>query len=148
MSLVENKKAHFTYEFHERYTAGMELLGFEVKALRAKRASLEGAHVTVRGGEAYLIGMTIHPYQPGNTPKDYDPVRNRRLLLSKKEIAELATAEDSKGLTIVPMSVYNEKRKLKIRIAVATKKKTHDKRETIKKRESERDVAREVKGFR
>jgi len=148
MSLVQNKKAHFNYEILERYDAGLELFGPEVKALRDSRGSLEGAHVTVRGGEAYLIGMTIPPYQPGNTQKGYDPMRNRRLLLTKDEIAELGTRESAKGLTIVPISVYNKGRNLKVEIAVVRGKKTYDKREVIKKREASRDVLREIKGAR
>lgn len=147
MALIENKKAHFDYLIQDRYQAGIELLGVEVKALRAKHASLEGAHVTVRGGEAYLIGATINPYQPNNAQVGYDANRNRRLLLTKEEIAELAKAEDTKGLTIVPISVYNKQRKLKIEIGVGVKKKQHDKRETIKKREAERDIARDTKSF-
>ena len=148
MALIENKKVHFNYEILERYEAGIELLGIEVKAIRAKHGSLEGAHVTVRGGEAYLIGMTINPYQPNNTPKGYEATANRRLLLTKKEIAELAAQELKKGLTIVPISVYNKKRKLKVDIAVVVKKKSHDKRETLKKRESERDIMRDIKSSR
>ena len=148
VALIENKKAHFNYEIMERYEAGIELLGIEVKAIRAKHGSLEGSHVTVRGGEAYLIGMTINPYQPNNTPKGYEATKNRRLLLTKKEIAELAAQELKRGLTIVPISVYNKKRKLKVEIAVVVKKKTHDKRETLKKRESERDIMREIKTSR
>lgn len=145
MALIQNKKAHFNYEILERYEAGMELLGCEVKSLRASRASLEGAHITVRGGEAYLIGATIEPYQAGNTPKNYDPSRNRRLLLTKEEIATLAAEESKKGLTIVPLSVYNKNRKLKLELAVVRGKREHDKRETLKKREHERDIMRDIK---
>ena len=148
MSLVQNKKAHFNFEILDRYDAGIELFGPEVKALRDSRGSLEGAHVIVRGGEAYLIGMTIPPYQPGNTPKDYDPMRNRRLLLTKEQLAELAAKESAKGLTIVPISVYNKGRNLKVELAVVRGKKTYDKREVIKKREASRDVLREIKGSR
>ncbi len=148
MSIIDNKKVHFNYEILERYEAGIELLGVEVKALRAKRASLDGSHVTVRGGEAYLIGMTIQPYQANNSAKTYDATRNRRLLLTKDEIAELSSQEDKKGLTIVPISVYNKGRKLKVEIAVAKNKKAHDKRETLKKREAERDVMRDIKSTR
>ncbi len=148
MTLIVNKKVHFNYEALERYEAGIELLGIEVKAVRAKRGSLEGAHITVRGGEAYIIGMTIEPYQMANTVKGHEPARNRRLLLTKKEIAELATQESKKGLTIVPLGVYNKGRKLKVEIAVVKNKKTHDKRETLKKREAERDVMRDIKSMR
>lgn len=148
MALVQNKKIHFNYEILERYEAGIELLGVEVKSLRAGRGSLEGSHVTVRGGEAYLIGATIQPYQAGNLLKGYEATRNRRLLLTKDEIAELSAQESKKGLTIVPVSVYTKGRKLKVEIAVVRGKKTHDKRETLKKRESERDIMREIKGSR
>jgi SsrA-binding protein len=144
MALIENKKARFDYEILETYAAGMELLGFEVKALRGSLGSLEGSHVTVRGGEAYIIGMSIPPYQANNTPDGYDPERTRRLLLNKAEIAELANIEDKKGLTIVPISVYNRDGLLKVDIAVAKGKKKFDKRETLKKRDSDREVRREI----
>ncbi|MBI5077750.1 MAG: SsrA-binding protein SmpB [Candidatus Yonathbacteria bacterium] len=146
MALVQNKKIHFNYEILERYDAGVELSGGEVKSLRAGRGSLEGSHVTVRGGEAFLIGATIQPYQANNAPKGYDATRNRRLLLTKDEIAELSAQESKKGLTIVPVSVYSKGHKLKVEVAVVRGKKTHDKRETLKKREAERDVMRDIKG--
>ena len=148
MSLIENKKIHFNYEILERYEAGIELFGIEVKAVRAGRGSLEGSHVTVRGGEACLFVATIKPYHAGNTLKDYDATRNRKLLLTKTEIAELSAQESKKGLTIVPIAVYNKNRKLKVEIAIVRGKKTHDKRETIKKREAERDVMRDIKSAR
>ena len=103
-----------------------------------KRGALDGAHVTVRGGEAYLINSEIPPFQPRNMPEDYDPRRNRRLLLTKKELTQLAGMESRKGLTIVPVSVYTKGRKLKIKIAVVRGKKKHDKREKIKKKDFER----------
>lgn len=145
MSLVENKKAHFNYEILKQYEAGIELLGVEVKSLRNKQGSLEGAHIIVRGGEVFLVGATIQPYQAGNTDKSYDPMRNRRLLLTKEEIIELSDEEAKKGLTIVPLAVYSKGRKIKVGIAVVRGKKTHDKRETLKKREHERDVMRDIK---
>lgn len=145
MSLIQNKKAHFNYEILDKFEAGLELLGFEVKSLKKGQGSLEGAHVTVRGGEAYVIGMQVPPYQPANTPKDYDPLRHRRLLLTKKEISRLAGEEGQKGLTIVPISVYNKGRKLKIEIALVRGKKKYDKRETIKKRDTEREMRREAR---
>ena len=148
MALVQNKKIHFNYEILERYEAGIELFGSEVKSLRAGHGSLEGSHVTVRGGEAYLIGTTIQPYQVNNITKGYDATRNRRLLLTKEEIATLATQESKKGLTIVPVTVYNKARKLKVEIAVVRGKKTYDKRESIKKREADRDVMRDIKSTR
>lgn len=148
MSLIQNKKVHFNYEILERFDAGIELLGTEVKAVRAGRGSLDGSHVTVRGGEAYLIGATIQPFQAGNVPKGYEGTRNRKLLLTKTEIAEIGAQESKKGLTIVPISVYNKGHKLKVEIAIVRGKKTQDKRETIKKREAERDVMRDIKSTR
>jgi len=144
-SLIQNKKAYFNYEITEKFTAGMELFGFEVKSAREKKGQLEGAYVTIRGGEAYLIGANIPAYQPKNAPIDFDPLRNRKLLLTKKEIKQLADVEAKKGLTIVAISVYNAGRKLKIEIGIAKGKKSFDKRETIKKRETDREIRRTLK---
>lgn len=144
-TLVENKKAYFNYEILEKFEAGIELLGPEVKSLGNKRGSLEGSRVIARGGEAFLIGMNIPPYQPNNMPKDYDPLRNRRLLLTKKEIDVIGGAESKKGLTIVPISLYTKGRRIKVSIGIARGKKKYDKRESIKKRDTERDVAREMR---
>jgi len=144
-AFVTNRKAHFNYEILEKLEAGIELLGHEVKSVKNAQANLEGAHVTVRGGEAYLVGATITPYQPANTPADYDPARNRRLLLTKKELADLEGKESQKGLTIVPISMYSKGRKLKLEIAIVRGKKKFDKRQTIKKRDSKRDIERTLK---
>jgi len=143
---AENRKARFDYEILEKYETGIELLGTEVKSVRGGRMSLEGAFVIARGGEVYLINANIPPYQPKNAPKDYDPLRNRKLLLTKKEIGELGGSEKNKSLTIVPISVYNKNRKIKVRIALVKGKKTRDKRATIQKRETDRDIRRELKG--
>ncbi len=142
---AENRKARFDYEVLEKYEAGIELLGAEVKSVRGGRMSLEGAFVIIRGGEVYLINSNIPPYQVKNVPTDYDPLRNRKLLLTKKEIAELAGSGKNKSLTIVPISVYNKNRKIKLEIALVKGKKKHDKRETIKKRETDRELRREYK---
>lgn len=145
MALVENKRARFDFDLQKEFEAGIELLGTEVKAIRAKRGSLAGARVLVRGGEAYLVGASIPPYQPENVDESYDPERVRRLLLSKKELAELAGADVAKGLTIVPLSLYNKQRKLKLSFALARGKKGRDKRETIKERETKIAIERAMK---
>lgn len=145
MSLVSNKKAYFDYEILEKLEAGIELLGQEVKSLKGGQGSLLGARVVVRGKEVFVINMNIPPYQPKNTPKDYDRERSRRLLLSKKEIQELEKVEGQKGLTIIPISVYNKGRKLKLEIAIVRGKKKYDKRETLKKRDFERESRRSLK---
>lgn len=138
-----NKKAGFNYDIKETYSSGMELLGFEVKSLRKGQGSLEGSYVTVRGNEAYLVGAFIPPFQEKNAPKDFDPRRNRKLILTSKEIRELEKIEKTKGLTIVPISVYNKGRFLKLDIGIGTGKKKFDKRESIKKHNVERDIRRE-----
>ncbi len=138
--LIHNRKASFNYEILERFEAGLKLTGPEVKSLRKGQGALDGAYVTVRGGEAFLIGMFIPPYQVNNQAS-YDPLRQRKLLLTKKELNALAGIE--KGLTIVPISVYNKGRHVKIEIASVRGKKQFDKRETIKKRDVERDIRRE-----
>ncbi len=147
MSLIQNKKIYFDYEILEKFEAGLKLRGFEVKSLRAGHGSLAGAYIIIRGGEAFVVGMHISPYQTGNTPKEYDPYRIRKLLLNKKEIAELAGYEKKKGLTIVPVSVYNKKRTLKVEIAVARGKKKYDKRESLKKKQDARDIGRTLKNL-
>jgi SsrA-binding protein len=145
-SYAENRKARFNYEFVEKYETGIELLGTEVKSVRAGQMSLEGAFVIVRGGEAFLINANIPPYQPKNAPKNYDQLRNRKLLLTKKELSELAGNEKNKSLTIVPISVYNKNRKIKVEIALVKGKRKTDKRQTIQKRETDREIRREYKG--
>src|SRR3989344_4515547 len=116
---ADNSKVLFDYEILERFTAGIELLGMEVKSVREGKISLRGAFVTIRGNEAYLMGADIPAYQPKNAPKEYDAVRARKLLLLKSEIEKLRNAEGTKGLTIVPLSVYNNGRFLKLDIAIA-----------------------------
>jgi len=142
MSLIENSKVGFDYQVIETIEAGLELLGFEVKSLRAGQGSLKGARVVARGGEAYLVGATIPAWQVANAPKDYDAMRTRKLLLSKKQIAQVSSAEGQDGLTIVPISVYNKGQKLKLSIGIARGKKKADKRQDIKKRDDERRMRR------
>lgn len=142
--LIENKKARMRFSVLETFSAGLELTGAETKSLRSKQGSLDGARVLVRGGEAYLVGMTIPPYQAGNTPKDYDPTRTRRLLLTKKEIAQLSDAEGTKGLTVVPLSLFNN-RYVKAQIAIVRGKGKADRREELKKKEAVKEAARALR---
>ncbi len=139
---AENRKAYFNYEILEKITAGIELLGFEVKAVKDGKMSLDGAYAIIRGSEAFLINSNISPLQPKNIPLDFDPRRNRRLLLTKKEIKRLGDMENQKGLTISALSVYNMGKKLKVELGIVRGKKTHDKRESIKKRETDREIRR------
>ena len=152
MNLLENKKVHLRYAILETFQAGMSLSGGETKSLRAKLGSLEGSRIVVRGGEAYLVGATIPPYQPSNISGSktkigtaaYDPEKPRKLLLNKKELHEVAEAETRKGLTVVPIEVYNAGRYIKVRIAIVRGKGKADKREDLKKKDAERDSAREI----
>lgn len=146
-TLVENTKARFNYEITDTLEAGVELLGLEVKSLKSKRGSLDGAYAIVRGGEAYLINVFIPPYQEANTPADYDAKRNRRLLLTKKEIAKMVAFEEGgRNLTVVPISVYTKGDRVKVEIAFAKGKKKFDKRETVKRREADIEARRAMKG--
>ena len=136
----KTKRAYFDYAIAKTYEAGLELFGFEVKAIKTGRVNLAGSYVIVKNGEALLINADIPPYQPKNTPADYDPQRSRRLLLRREEIKELLGARTGQGLTVVPLKLYSKGGKIKLEIGLARRKKKTDKRETIKKR----DVAREL----
>lgn len=148
MSLIENGKVRFNYVVKDKFEAGIELFGHEVKTIRMKHGSLDGSYIVVKGGEIFLYKAFIPPYQEKNTPKSYDPYRVRRLLLNKKEIAKLATMDIGKTrLTIVPISMYNKGAKIKLEIAIAQGKSSIDKRETIKKRETDREIRRSLKNY-
>ena len=143
---IRNQKATFDYEILEKWEAGLVLLGLEVKSLKSGRgASLAGSYISFENGEAYLVGATIAPYQPGNTPEDYKPERRRKLLLNEKELKELEQKTNERGLTIIPLSLYSKRNQLKLEIGLARGKKTRDKRETIKKREAKRQIERSLK---
>lgn len=142
---IQNKKARFNFEFLEEFEAGVVLSGHEVKSIRVGKGNLTGSYVLIRGGEAFLVGATISPYQTANTPKEYDPERTRKLLLHQKELSKLERESEQVGLTIVPVQWYNKNGKVKLKIALARGKKKHDKRETIKARDSKRDLQRILK---
>jgi SsrA-binding protein len=140
--LAANRSARHDYYIEEKIEAGVALTGTEIKSLRAGRASLAESYVKVQDGEALLIGMNISPYEHGNI-HNVDPMRVRRLLLHKKEIARLAVRTEQQGLTIAPLRVYlNDRGVAKVEIAVARGKKLYDKRETIATRDAERRMKR------
>lgn len=140
-----NRKASFDYEILETYEAGLSLLGFEVKSIRGGRASLVGAFVVIRAGEVYALNMNVPPYQPGNTPANYESTRTRKLLLKKSEISELIGKTEKTGLTIVALKLYNKGGKLKLQIGLAWHKKKRDKRTALKKKAVEREAGRRLK---
>ncbi len=150
--LAQNRKANFDYQILEKFEAGISLIGQEVKSIRSGRASLKGSYVvlkhSVKGGtpEVFLIGANIPPYQPKNITKDYNPERSRKLLLKKSEIKYLIGKTKEKGLTLVPLRVYTKTRMIKIEFGIGKGKKKADKREIIKKRETEREIRKALKG--
>src|ERR1700752_26507 len=147
ISIARNPKARHDYHLLETWEAGLVLTGTEVKSLRDRKASLNEAYAHVRNGEVWLEGMTISHYGPGsyNNPP---PARSRKLLLHKREIRKLLGATTQKGLTVVPLEVYFKDGLAKVAIALAKAKKAHDKREDLKRRVAEREMARVVKGRR
>ena len=143
--IAVNRRAYFDYEILETYEAGIELFGFEVKSVKAGRMNLAGSFVVMKDARPELLNASIPPYQPKNAPADYDPARSRRLLLHKAEIKELIGKTSQKGLTIIPLKVYNKRNRVKLLIGMARHKKAQDKRETIKKREAAREIDRTLK---
>ncbi len=142
---AENSKARFDYEILETISGGLLLSGNEVKSIRQGKISIVGAFASIRGGEAFLMGANIEPYQPKNIIGEYDRERPRKILLTKGELKKLEDIDKTKSLTIVPLSVYNKGRYIKIDIGIARGKKKFDKRESIKKRDIERDLKRTLK---
>lgn len=144
-TIALNKKAKFEYTLHERFEAGIELTGWEVKSLRAGKAQLTDTYVLLKDGEAFLLGCNITPLPSASDHVQADPQRTRKLLLHKKEIARLFGATQQKGQTCIPIALYWKGNNVKCEIALATGKKTHDKRRAIKERDWNRDKARLLK---
>lgn len=142
--LASNKKAFFDYEILEKLESGIVLTGAEVKSVKLGQISLKGAHVAISNNALTLIGCYINPYKFARN-ENYDPLRTRTLLVKKAEFSRLIGKKQEQGLTIVPLSVYTKRGFVKLEIAVAKGKKKHDKRDTIKKREQEREIARKTK---
>lgn len=140
--IAENRRARFDYFIEERYEAGLSLQGWEVKALRAGKANITEAYVYLRDQEVYLLGAHITPLNTTSTHVHADPVRTRKLLLNAHEIAHLIGSVERKGYTIVPLELYWQRGKAKLRIGLAKGKKQHDKRATEKDRDWSRDKAR------
>lgn len=148
--LAKNKKVFFNYEILEKFEAGIILKGFEVKSLRERGVSLDGTYITISKDEkerpqVCWTGGNINPYQPKNIYIEYNPKKDRRLLLKKKEIDYLIEKSNEKGLTLVPVSVYTKKSFIKMELALVRGKKMHDKRESIKNREIDRKIKSELK---
>jgi len=144
-TLTTNPRAKFDYQILETYEAGLVLTGFEVKAAKSGRLNLKSSYITIKNNEAFLINAQLMPYQPKNTPADYDPNRTRKLLLHKKEIKALIGRIKERGLTLTPIRVYTKRNRIKIEFGLGQGKRKIDKREKIKKRESDRRIERALK---
>ncbi len=142
MSIAQNKKAFHDYFIEEKYEAGLALLGWEVKSIRAGRGNLKEAYVTVRGEEVYLIGAHISPLPTVSTHITADPVRSRKLLLHAEEIRRLIGKVERAGYTLVPLDLHFKGGRIKLEIGLAKGKKQHDKREAEKQRDWQREKSR------
>ncbi len=145
--IATNKRVHFEYFVLSTFTAGISLQGCEVKSVRTGHVSIADSFVSVKGGEAFVINMYIKNYEQANNFVP-DERRARKLLLHKSEILEIGTALHQKGLTVVPTKVFLDRSFVKVEIAICRGKKLYDKRETIKRRDVERDIRREMKGLK
>jgi SsrA-binding protein len=142
MSIIDNRKAFFDYSIEERYEAGLVLEGWEVKALRAGRGQIKEGYVVIKNAELFLIGTHISPLPEASKFANLDPVRTRKLLLHAEEISKLIGKIEQRGYTLVPLNFHYKNGRVKVEIGLAKGKKLHDKRETEKKRDWERERAR------
>ena len=138
---VSNRRARFEYEILDSYEAGIVLKGSEVKSLRAGKANLQDSYAIVKDGEVWLLNMHISPYEQANQ-FNHDPIRTRKLLLHRSEILKLKAKTNEQGLTLVPLKLYFKQGTAKIELGVAKGKKLHDKRESIKERDVQREMRR------
>ena len=143
---VQNRKAHHDYFVEDRYEAGIELFGTEVKSIRAGTLNLKDSYCIAKNGEMYLHGMHISPYEHGNI-FNRDPVRPRRLLLHKREINRLQALVQQDGYALVPLSVYFKNARVKIEVGLCKGKKNYDKRDAAAKRDAKRDIDRAMKAY-
>src|SRR3989344_3265315 len=144
-SFAENSRARFDYDILETFEAGLVLDGQEVKSVRRGSGSIKGSFVKILNNEAWLLGSVIPPYQPANAPKSYDSTRSRKLLLKRSELKYLIGKSHEQGLSLIPLKIFEKNGFLKLELAVARGKKKYDKRESIKKREAKRTIARAMK---
>ena len=142
--VAENRKAYHDYFVDEKYEAGIELFGTEVKSIRCGQVNLKDSYCEVRGGEIYAVGFRVSPYEQGNI-FNRDPMREKRLLMHKREIMKLHGLVSQKGYTLIPLRIYFVGSRLKMEIGLCRGKKLYDKRESIAKKESDREIEREFR---
>ena len=145
MKFASNRKAFYNYEIIDKFEAGIVLHGPEIKSIRNSNLSIAESRVLINKGEAWLIGCHIAEYKFASSPDQYDPIRDRKLLLHKNQIDKLRGAKNQQGLTIIPLSIYLKRNLIKVEIALARGKKRYDKRATIKERDSNREIARRLR---
>ena len=143
-TVAQNKKAYHDYFVEETYEAGLSLFGTEVKSVRAGKVNLKDSYISVKTGEAFLLGMHISPYEKGNI-FNRDPLRSRKLLLNKREIAKLIGLSQQDGYTLIPLKLYFKGSYVKVLVGVCRGKKNYDKRSAIAERESKRRIDRAMK---
>ncbi|KRM88802.1 SsrA-binding protein SmpB [Liquorilactobacillus vini] len=144
--LAQNKKANHDYNILTTFEAGMVLTGTEIKSVRARRVNLKDGFAQIRNGEVWLMNVHISPYDQGNQ-FNHDPLRNRKLLLHKKEILRLGNQLNDKGVTLIPLKIYLKHGFAKVLLGVAKGKHEYDKRETIKRRDQQRQIQRVLKNY-
>ncbi|GAB1436856.1 SsrA-binding protein SmpB [Sphaerotilus sulfidivorans] len=142
MSIVENRKARFNYHIEERFEAGVVLSGWEIKSIRAGQVQLTDGYVHIRGGELFMIGCRINPLRSASTHVVPEPDRTKKLLMHKDEIRRLIGKVEQKGFTLVPLNLHYKGGRVKVEVALAKGKAMHDKRETEKKKDWEREKGR------
>lgn len=145
--LAENKKARFDYEILETFEAGITLLGFEVKSVKAGQVSMDGSFANFYNNELYLLNVNIPAWQPKNAPKDFDSMRSRKLLLNKAELKYLIGKIKEAKTNLIPLNFFLQNNKIKVQLGLGKSKKKTDKRETIKQREFQREKSREMKDY-
>lgn len=143
--ITRNRRASHNYHLEDTYSAGIVLMGSEIKSIRNNKINLQDGFVQERDGELWLLNVHIAPYEQSSIFGHDDPMRPRKLLLTKREIAQIIDSINQKGYTVVPTQVYLERGLAKVEIALAKGKKLHDKRQTIAKRDAEREMRRAIK---
>lgn len=142
---VSNRKARHEYFITETLECGVELVGTEVKSLRAGGAKIDEAYVRIKNGQLFLVGSHFSPYQQASAAMQHDPTRDRKLLIHRRQMAQLETHVKQKGQTLVPLAIYFKRGWAKCEIGLAVGKQKQDKRQDIKKREAQRDISREMR---
>jgi SsrA-binding protein len=143
----DNRQARYLYEILETYEVGIQLVGTEVKSIRAGKVNLQDGYALLKNGEAWLLNAHISPYNASGQYFNHEPRRTRKLLLHRQELRKLIGKVEQQGLTLVPLKMYMKRGWVKLSIALAKGKKVHDKRETVKQREDQRDMRRAMKSY-